>query len=1135
MMHQHQQVHNETTLAAMDKVPPQVTSISRRRSTGTAREVLGYSNNFAMKNRSAARRNSVDLDKSKRLLLAPRSDSITHALVQGTRGSLSQIRVNSDGSLSQGLVGREKELSILRGSYDRARENQMRSIGIEIVATNSSTQPQTVTPPNESKELSSEFLLITGHAGTGKSLLASAIRPLVKRTGGMFVSGKYDQRKLADPFSAISSAFNQLCDEILCEPNNQLRERMVLGIRDALGSDFSVLTELLPNLGAILEATKYHKDGGGWAYDTAKNRFNFFFRRLVQAISSVRPLVLCLDDLQWADSASLELIEIILTDDAIIGLLVIGTYREESIHSTNLFSKFMQVLRDAAIPLTTVSIGDLDVGAVNGIVSNTLTSSKEKTINLAKIIHKKTNGNAFFVVEFLRHLRDEGLLTFNVGTFQWDWDEEVISFNTAVTNNVADIMRGKLTKMEPESIALLQVAACLGSSFDSKLLCLLSEAAQEQRQDSVLRKIPSSSREVMKCLHRSVEDGLLNVDKNSKTFSFVHDHVQQSAYCLLPENHQNNLQIQIGHLLVQKLSEEDMESTLFIVVDLCNLGDLSVQELPGLSIAMLQLMNLRAGQKALKASAFELAANYLRKGIKLLDEKCWENCPDLSLELFSTLIEVDYINGSFKELKNAIDHVLSQDSIAFQDKFRVYSSYLCTLQAEQHWVEATDVGIHVLNELGMPISKNPSKGKVAIEFMKMKKALKGHTAESLSNLPQMTDQKRIDAMWALTKLFFSSFKMKSNLLPVVIFTMVRWSLTYGVCKHSPTAFSLYALILCSKMQKPKEGCQFGKLAISLAERQDAKDVEPRVLSTVYGLVSHWHLPIQSTLKPLLRVYRIGMERGEIESASTGILFYCSAALHAGRPLPLVEMDMKTYSKQMGSYKQEFTATLFLPSRQYTWNLMGKADNPAVLSGAVMDKETLLEASRKRGDNQIVVMVDIYQSWLAYYFDKLEVAASLYKKTWEDRKELPSITGWRHVFYCGLIASAMCRLSKKKIWKRRMQRAVNEIHKYVEMGNMNCGYMEELLEAEKARVNGNSSKAQSKYNSAIRIVMKSGFVQDAALANELAGEYFVESNVEYWAKHHISKAHQLYMDWGAHAKASHLARKYRHLMSSPSSE
>lgn len=485
---------------------------------------------------------------------------------------------------------------------------------------------------SKNKDGKTQVLMLSGPSGSGKSALAQELKRPVIKDSGYFLEGKFDLQNQGEPYLAFTTALNQLCNDILdletTNENKFYEEREK--ICNAVAGDGRV-QDMVPNLRHLLEdksepvvanSSSQHASGA-----REKNRLLFILRRVFRVISNpARPVVLLLEDLQWVDVGSLALMKTLVSGNDMAGFILLGCYCENEVdcctHPLGLFFRELDIKEEDSsnVNISHVTVANLDEDAVSDLLVDLLKSNRSKTALLARILQEKTYGNTFFVIQFLISLRNRHLLQFNMASLSWDWDIEQISSLMDVTDNVAELMEdGILNSLSGDATKVLQMAACLGSTFEEDTLLVVTEKVNET-DTSVLKGASLDKTIAQQCLAYCVEKGFVLRHKNSSgaiIYRFAHDVVQKAAFSLIPDRKQSRVQVVIGKTLVKNLSAEELGRNLFVAVDL-----ISKETEVGDERSFLAKINLFAGRKAMTLVAFEPAIQYFRKGIDLLGVYC---------------------------------------------------------------------------------------------------------------------------------------------------------------------------------------------------------------------------------------------------------------------------------------------------------------------------------------------------------------------------------------------------------------------------------------------------------------------------------------------------------------------------------
>jgi len=500
---------------------------------------------------------------------------------------------------SLGLHGRDYEIRQLREALQRVRRSSALIGG------------------------GKEIVLITGNSGCGKTSLAMELKEPTNQAGGFFVSGKFDLQQSNEPYSAFSSAFESLCEKIIESGNTELRD----SINNALGSEGVYLSNIIPNIGKLFddtsedtrsEITRPKRESSrlrgrnrnslrsslekvpsmSLAGPEYRNKLNYLMRLFIQAVSSPsRPLVVLIDDLQWIDSSSLDLMEHILMDPKTCGLLLLGCYRDNEVGESHPLSRRIRLMKETAtnvanlgaLYISNLFVENLSHKVISLMLEDLLCASQGETEELAEVVFQKTQGNAFFVVEFLRALNTSGLLTYNfglnLGLMRWRWQIDEIRSRTHVTKNVAAfVTQGMENSLSRSAKRLLPLVACLGHAFDEKIVELVVSKLEDIRQTElgfVTSKVERIDLE--KALNDCVEKRVLERETVTKRnqesqletmtcYRFAHDQIQQAALSLQQNEELITTQSLIGKLLIENLDDSGYERFLFVAVDLLNRG-----------------------------------------------------------------------------------------------------------------------------------------------------------------------------------------------------------------------------------------------------------------------------------------------------------------------------------------------------------------------------------------------------------------------------------------------------------------------------------------------------------------------------------------------------------------------------------
>jgi predicted ATPase/class 3 adenylate cyclase len=977
--------------------------------------------------------------------------------------------------IPQKLYGREAETATLLSAFDRCADG-----GRELV-------------------------LVAGYSGTGKSVLVHEVHRPITAKRGYFISGKFDQFQRSVPYYAILEAFKELVNMFLTENEDKL-DRLRNEIQKALGEEGRVLTNVLPNLEHIIGVQPAIPEVGG---SEAQNRFDYLFRRFVGAISThEHPLVVFIDDLQWADSASLHLLHTLMTDTAGGHLLCIGAYRDNEVSPTHPAMVTVDRIQQEAHNVRTVSIGNLSKQDVNDLITDALHVSEEEAFVLTRLVYAKTKGNAFFVTQFLKSIYEEKLLVFDHAALRWIWDMDRVSEKN-ITDNVVELMTGKILRLPPATQEVLKAGACIGSSFPYDMLSIVVQKDEE---------------ELRQTLFSALKEGLI-VPQGETKVRFSHDRIQQAVYSLIPADRKSEVHLNIGRLLLRDIPADKREERLFDMVNQLNSGLGLITD--GKEKEQLAQLNLQAGRRAKQNSAFQPSFEYLSTGIGLLGPDRWTAQYDLCLPLHSEACEAAYLNGEFGHMENLFQEIITHAQTILE-KVKPCEIRILAFKAQNKLIEAIRTGLEVLEQLGEKFPKNPNMLHVAGGLMGTLWSLRNKDSDHLMNLPVMVDQEKIAAMRIIADITSSVYWGMPNLLPLIVFRMVGLSLRYGNTAVSCFAYGSFGVINCGVLGFMKKGNEYGELSLKLLDKLNAKEWKAQIYVSPYALTFHWRNHVRTTLRPLQESFQIGMETGLIEFACVNTNIYCIHSLLCGRPLGRVEEETHAYSRSYHQFRQETNFNYNEVYRQAMLNFMGRAADPVVLVGDAYDETVMLRQNAERNDKTGTFFIHFLKSMLALHFRQAEMAL---QQAREAERLLDAVLAKFEIpnlhYYHALAALALADDRNpdrgKLIAKARKCQGI--LRKWAKDAPMNFAHKADLIEAELLRVKGRHNEARTWYDRAIAGASTHEFLHEEALGYELTGRFYLDQDLRDLAEYYLKAAYNAYREWGASAKLRHLEQNF----------
>ncbi|GAX41461.1 serine/threonine protein kinase and signal transduction histidine kinase with GAF and PAS/PAC sensor [Tolypothrix sp. NIES-4075] len=1011
-------------------------------------------------------------------------------------GQINQIQlglqdISQQFQISQKLYGREAEIGALLAAFDRvaARKEQ------------------------ENAQFNVEMMLVSGYAGIGKSALVQELYKPITAKHGYFIWGKFDQFGRNIPYSAIAHALQKLVQQILGEPDEQLQQWRS-HLLTALGSNGQIIIDAIPEVELIVGKQPPVPSVGA---TQAQNRFNLTFQKFVRVFcSKEHPLVIFLDDLQWIDSATLKLIELILLDEQTQYLFLIGAYRDNEVYPTHPLILTLEKLQKQGTELQEITLAPLTPEALSQVIAETLHRNIDTVRSLVQLVLRKTEGNPFFVNEFLRMLYGENLLTFDAKQLNWQWNIAQIEAQD-IADNVVELLLLKLKKLPQQTRQILRLAACVGSEFNLETLAIVCEKTHKEIFQDLLVAIQAG---LIQPLSELDEDLLV------QEYKFLHDRVQQAAYALIDESQKQVVHLQIGRNLLEKTSPEQRSERLFEIVDHLNRGnDLIAERAERDEISRL---NLIAGQKAKAATAYEAALKYFKTGLKLLNTDSWQSEYNLTLVLYSQAVEAAYLQGRFDEMEQFVEVVLNNAKTAI-NKMQVYDSKIQALLSQSKLKEALKTGLEVLKLLGVTLIETPSQLDVQRELEETSSLLAEREIEDLINLPEMTAPEPLAAMSILENIGAAAFMVSPALMILIMCKMVNLSIDYGNGTWSPRGYVSYGFILCGIVQDIELGYKFGKLALGLAEKLNTKKGNAVALA-VFGIsVMHWKVHYRETIPILVDAYQSGMETGEFEHASYAAYIACYHSFFVGEELTQLEQKTAAYSKAVRQIRRESCSNWIAILWQTILNLLDRSLNPSRLIGRVCDEGQALPHAIAVKDEPAIQLCYLHKVILCYLFGEHHQAVQTAVLA---RQHFEEVTGTAVLFFfCFYDSLALLSLSldasnsQRAAWLSCVSTNQEKMQKWAEHAPMNYLHKFHLVEAEKARVLGQFLEAEEFYERAIAGADENGFIQEEALAYELAAKHYLARGREKIAQTYMKEAHYCYNRWGAKAKVKDLENRY----------
>jgi signal transduction histidine kinase len=617
----------------------------------------------------------------------------------------------------------------------------------------------------------------------------------------------------------------------------------------------------------------------------------------------------------------------------------------------------------------------------------------------------------------------------------------------------------------------------------------------------------------------------------------LHDRVQQAAYALIDEVQKQEFHLQIGRLLLQNTGKDTLLEYIFKIVDHLNLGvGVGTSSLP-LNIHQqerdeIAKLNLLAGQKAKAATAYEAAMKYFYMGRELLSANSWQNSYDLTLAIHEEAVEAAYLNGDFITMEQLAEVVLTHAQTVL-DKVKVYDVKIQAAGAKGNFKEAIKIGLVVLKLLGVILPEEPSQLDIQKGFQETASLYIGQEIDELINLPDMSEPEPQAAIYILSSISAAAFIAAPALMLLIVLSMVNLSIKSGHGTWSAFSYAAYGLILCGVVQDIELGYKFGKLSLSLTKQLNAKRGKARAFEVLGAHVMHWKEHFRETLPIVSEGYQSGVETGEFEFAGYCAFFVCDHSYFIGHELTELEQKMATYGNAISQIRRDNPFHWVAMFRQAVLNLLGRSKNPSRLIGDVYNEEQWLPFAIQANDRLGLHLLYLNKLILCYLFAEKHQAAqnAVSAGQYLDGVTAMVVVSIFHFYdslaHLGVFADVSnpeqeALLNRVNTNQERMQKwahhaPMNHLHKFY------------LVEAEKARVLGQVLEAEECYERAISGASENKYIQEEALAYELAAKFYLERGRLKIAQTYMKEAHYAYRRWGAKAKVEDLEAKYPQLL------
>jgi predicted ATPase/signal transduction histidine kinase len=993
---------------------------------------------------------------------------------------LGELDVSGRLLIPEKLYGRERDIDELLAAFDRVLKNG--------------------TP---------EWVLVSGYSGIGKSAVVNELHKVLVPPRAIFAAGKFEQYKRDVPYATLAQAFRSIIRQLLSQEQEELkswRDNLI----QALDSNGSLITDLIPELKLIIGEQPAATELPPLE---ARARFQLVFRRFIGVFARPEhPLALFLDDLQWLDEATLELIEGLLTHPDVRHLLLVGAYRDNEVSATHPLIRRLEIIRENGARVRNLVLSALGMEDLGRLVTDSFHCESQQSIALAGLIFEKTAGNPFFAIQFIATLVDEGLIAFDHTAARWCWDLSRIDAK-GYTDNVVELMADKLHRLPNEAQEVLQRLACLGNSGTIASLSMIC-GYDESRLDGDLWEARRAQL----------------VIRSDNAYRFIHDRVQEAAYSLIPQERRAEIHLSIGRLLVTGIPPEKREDAIFEIVsqfERC----VGLISLPAERDEVAEL-NLMAGKRAKGSAAYASALAFFRAGVGLLDKESWDRQRDLIFALELNLGECEFLTGQLWAAEERLV-ALSTRARTAAEQAAVASLRVDVCTALDQPDRAVGVCLEYLRTVGIAWSPHPTDEEARLEYERIWSLLGARTIEDIIDLPLMENTASLAILDVLAKVLSSAWHTDANLVALTICKRVSLSLEHGNCDASCQAYVMIGSLAGQRFGDYQAGYRFGRLGCDLVDVRGLKRFEARTFMCFASFVLPWAKHVDASDNLLRRSLQTANATGDLTFVAYSGDHLITHLLAAGAPLDEVQLEAESglafaEKTRFGSVIDRMTAQLgLIKSLRGLLSTFGSFDDG-------QSTEQDIEYRFANSPNLAMAECRYWIRKLQARFLAGDYATAIFAA---ERAQSLLWTLYLHLetadyHYYGALAHAASYGTATSEDKARHHDALDKHHGQLRVWAACCPEnfknRESLIGAEIARIEGRVLDAMELYEQAIHSARANGFVHNEAIAYEMAAEFYDGRGLEDFSRVYRQKARDAYRCWRADGKVHQLQERYRYL-------
>ncbi len=978
------------------------------------------------------------------------------------------------------LYGREREIETLTASFDR------------VVASGNV-----------------ELMLLCGYSGIGKSAVVNELHKLLVSPRGLFASGKFDQYKRDIPYATLAQAFQSLVRSLLGLNEAELG-RWRDSLSQALGPNGQLIVNLVPELELVIGKQPPVAD---LPPQDAQNRFQMVFRRFLSVFArKEHPLTLFLDDLQWLDAATLDLLEHLATHTEVRHLLLIGAYRENEVGHAHPLMRTLEAIA-VDVKVHEIVLAPLQLDDIGRLIADAMHCKPQHVHSVAQLVQEKTGGNPFFAIQFFIALAEEGLVVFDPVAPAWTWDIDRIRAR-GYTDNVVDLMVGKLKRFSPTTQEALKYLACLGNVATIATLTLVhgtTEAAMHA------------------ALWEAVHAGL--VLRENSAYKFLHDRIQQAAYSLIPEEQRAEVHLRIGRVLRSNLTAEEHAEHLFDVANQLNRGAARLVDRDEKS--EVATIDLRAGRKAKASAAFASARAYFAGGMAVLDERDWGREYELMFSLWLECAECEFLSGDFDKAEQLIAELLKRGASKV-DQAAVYHLKVLLHVRKSENAQAVAGALTCLHLFGIDLPAHPTWEQVQAEYEMVWRNLDGRPIEHLIDLPPMTDPEMQAAMRLLSALHDAAYVTDLHLYYLRVCRMVNVSIHHGTSAASTHGLASFGMVLGPVFHRYREGYRFTKLACDLVEKHGF--IARQGVHFTMGIVAMWTQPIATAIDFTRMAFRTASETGDLTYACYSMSQAVASLLLRNDPLDVVWRESEMALEFARRARFHDMADVIVSQQRFVAAMQGRTATFSTFSDAHFDEaafEAQLTGDRLPTMSCWYWILKLKARFLAGdYAEALAAADKARVLLWVATLQTRVLD---YFYYTALTVAALYEkgsADEQSGWRDLLITHRERLHEWTDNYPPTFTDKHALVAAEIARLEGRDADAMRLYEQAIRSAREHGFVQNEGVALEAAAQFYAARDFDTIADAYRREARRCYLRWGAAGKVQQLEHLHPHLRDAP---